>query len=63
MFVISITKLEIENNLQEFIVEQRRINSSIVTLVTDDFLSCVISESDGFSIIESPFKSNKNLDN
>ena len=62
MFFISITKSEIANNLQSFSVEQLKINSSIVTVVTDDFLSSYSLEQTGFSVIESPFKTNQEFD-
>jgi asparagine synthase (glutamine-hydrolysing) len=61
MFLVAITKSEIANNLQSFAIEQFRINSSIITIVTDNFLSNIFSEPRGFSIIESPFIRNQNF--
>ena len=55
MFLVAITRSEIANKLQSFAVQQMRLNSSMVTIVTDDFLSSFLSEPNGFSIIESPF--------
>ena len=61
MFLVAITKSEIANNLQSFAVEEFRINSSTITIVTDNFLSSFFSEPHGFSIIESPFIRNQNF--
>jgi len=54
MFLVAITKHEIAHNFQSANVDEFKINSSIVTIVTDNFLSKFISEPNGFSIIESP---------
>ena len=61
MFLIAITNSEIANKLESFNVEEFKINSSIVTIVTDNFLSTAIPEPNGFSIIESPFLAQHNL--
>jgi len=61
MFLVAITKSEIANNLQSFAFEQFRISSSVITIVTDNFLSSFFSEPHGFSIIESPFIRNQNF--
>jgi len=55
MFLVAVTRSEIANKLQSFAVEQLRLNSSMVTIVTDNFLSSYFPEPHGFSIIESPF--------
>jgi asparagine synthetase B (glutamine-hydrolysing) len=61
MFLAAITKSEIANNLQSFAIEQFRINSSVISIVTDSFLSSFFSEPHGFSVIESPFIRNQNF--
>ena len=54
MFLIAITKHEIAHCFQSENVEELKTNSSIVTIVTDNFLSKFVLEQNGFSIIESP---------
>jgi len=61
MFLVSITKCEIENDFQSFIVDKFNINSSKVTVITDNFLSKCIYEENGFSVIESPLLSSSNF--
>ena len=54
MFFISITKDGVAQNFQSVKVEEFNLHSSKVTVITDKFLSDFISESDGFSVVESP---------
>lgn len=54
MFLIAITKDKIADSFQSTDVEEFKINSFIVTIITDNFLSKFILEKNGFSIIESP---------
>jgi asparagine synthetase B (glutamine-hydrolysing) len=61
LFLIAITRSEIASNFQYYNLEVSKRDSSIITVVTDNFLSKLISEPDGFSIIESPIISNENL--
>jgi len=60
MFLIAITNSEIANKLQSFDAEEFKINSSIATIVTDNFLSKFVPETNGFSVIESPLLSYHN---
>jgi asparagine synthase (glutamine-hydrolysing) len=63
MFLIAITKKEIAQNFKSIKVEELAINTFKVTIVIDKFLSDLIPESDGFSIIESPLISTSNYRN
>ena len=54
MFLLAITRYKIAHSFRSVDVEEFKINSSIITIVTDNLLSRYISEPDGFSIIESP---------
>ena len=56
MFLLAITKEEIAPALQgqSYEIHDFKIDSSVVTTVTDNFLSKFISDEDGFSLIESP---------
>ena len=60
MFLIAITKDEIAQNFTSIKVDEFQINSYKVTIITDKFLSDLISEADDFSIIESPVISKSN---
>ena len=62
MFLVAITKDEIAQNFQSVKVEEFNIHSSKVTIVTDKFLSDFISESNGFSVVESPLISSDHVD-
>ena len=61
MFLIAITNSEIANKLESLNIEEFKINSSIVTIVTDNFLSTIILGPNGFSIIESPLLPHHNF--
>ncbi len=63
MFLVAITKSEIAHNFQSVDVEEFKINSFVVTVVTDNFLSKCISEANGFSVTESPLISSPNSRN
>jgi asparagine synthetase B (glutamine-hydrolysing) len=55
MFLVSLTKDGIAQNFQSKNVEEFPLHSWKVTIITDTFLSDFISETDGFSVIESPY--------
>jgi len=61
MFLIAITKREIAHNFQPT-VDEFKSKSSILTVVTDNFLSNCKSNMKGFSVIESPLKSSSKLE-
>ena len=61
MFLIAITNSEIADKLQSFNTEEFKINSFIATIVTDDFLSKFVPETNGFSVIESPLLPHNNF--
>lgn len=61
MFLVAITHSGIENNFQNFNVEKFRKGGSIITVVTDNFMSKIVPEPEGFSVIESPLISNENF--
>jgi len=63
MFFIALTKQEIAQNFHSEKIEEFKINSFIVTIVTDQFLSAFFSESNGFSIVESPLISSSGYQN
>jgi asparagine synthetase B (glutamine-hydrolysing) len=58
MFFFSITKEEIAQKFQSQHIEQFKTKSLFITIITDNFLSKLVMESNGFSIIESPLISN-----
>ena len=58
MFFFSITKDEIAQKFQSRNIEQFKTNLFVMTIITDNFLSKLIIEPNGFSIIESPIISN-----
>jgi len=60
MFLVAITKLKIANNF-DFNIEEFKIKSSFVTVVTDNFLSTFNSNGKGFSVTESPLISTPNF--
>jgi len=62
MFLVAITKDGITNNFKSFKVEESNLHFSKITAVTDGFLSEFITESNGFSVIESPLISTYNSD-
>lgn len=62
MFLVAVTNSEIANKLQSFDVEEFKINSAKITIVTDNFLSKIVSEPNGFSVIESPLISYHNFE-
>ena len=62
MFLIAVTKNEISQNFQSTSVEELKKISSIITIVTDNFLSKFISEENGFSVVESPLISSRNYE-
>jgi len=54
MFLVAFTKNRIADKLKSFDFVERKANSFIATIVTDNFLSKCFQKQDGFSIIESP---------
>lgn len=54
MFFVAITKDEISQNFDSVDIEESRIDSFMITHITDNFLSKRIFGKNGFSIIESP---------
>ncbi|MHC5060203.1 MAG: asparagine synthase-related protein [Planctomycetota bacterium] len=54
MFLLAITNDRIEDKFQSYPVHQVMVGLRKGTVVTDNFLSRIISKPDGFSIIESP---------
>lgn len=61
MFLISITKTKIEGIFQSLNTNQLYVKPFIITIVTDNFLSKLITNENGFSIIESPLISENNF--
>jgi len=63
MFLLAITNEEIAFTLQSqsYEINDFKIDSSVVTIVTDNFLSKFISDENGFSLIESPLLSHHNF--
>ena len=63
MFLLAITNEEIASALQSqsYEINDFKIDSLVVTIVTDNFLSTFISDENGFSLIESPLLSHHNL--
>ena len=63
MFLLAITNEEIASALQSqsYEINDFKIDSSVVTIVTDNFLSKFISDENGFSLIESPLLSHHNF--
>ena len=63
MFLLAITNTEIACDLQSqsYEINNLKIDSSVVTIVTDNFLSKFISEENGFSLIESPLLPHQNF--
>jgi asparagine synthase (glutamine-hydrolysing) len=54
MFLVAITRSEISQNFQKLTLEEFRIHSSIITVITDNFLSKYIPKEVGFSVMEFP---------
>lgn len=54
MFLLTVTNSTIPNKFQSFNTNEFKVNSMILTICTDEFLSKIFLESDGFSVIESP---------
>jgi hypothetical protein len=63
MFLVAITKDEISQNFQHVTLEEFKIHSSVVTIITDNFLSKYIPKEIGFLVIESPRFSSSSLEN
>ncbi len=54
MFLVSLTKDGITQNFQSIKTEEMNLHSWKVTIVTDNLLSDAISDTTGFSVVESP---------
>ncbi len=54
MFLLAITNSDITDRMGSYHLEEFRIHSARLTIIFDDFLSKVIPNDDGFSVIESP---------
>jgi asparagine synthetase B (glutamine-hydrolysing) len=63
MFLVALTKDEISQNFENVSLEEFRIHSLVITLVTDKFLSRYINNQNGFSVIETPSHSSPSFDN
>ena len=61
MFLVAITKDEISQNFQHVTLEEFKIHSSVITIITDNFLSQYIPKEIGFSVIEPPRFSSSSL--
>ena len=61
MFFISITKDGISQNFRSVKIEEFNLHSWKITVITDKFLSDFISQTDGFSIVESPLINTDNF--
>lgn len=61
MFLITITKDRVAHDLQFPDVQEVYVKSFVVTAVADKFLSKLVSELNGFSIVESPLISYPNF--
>ena len=61
MLFVAITGRRIAHNLRSFNTEEFKVHSSTVTVVTDGFLSKILSEPDGFAVIESPLICQQNF--
>jgi asparagine synthase (glutamine-hydrolysing) len=60
LFLITITNHKLSRNFQSFNVEESSSESSVITVVTDNYLSQLNRGQNGFSIIESPPGSSAN---
>jgi hypothetical protein len=54
MFLLALTKSDITDRLGSYNFEEFTVHSTRLTIVFDNFLSQIISEEDGLSVIESP---------
>jgi asparagine synthase (glutamine-hydrolysing) len=61
MFLFAITKAEIAHNFDSVEIEESKMDTFIVTSITDNFLSKRICEKNGFSIFESPLISSSDV--
>jgi len=63
MFLVAFTKNDIAQNFQSLKVEEYLSHSFKFTIVIDKFLSDFITETYGFSVIESPLIDTPDLEN
>lgn len=63
MFLVALTRDGVAQNFQSFKVEEFNLHSSKATVITDNLLSDFVTESDGFSVIESPLISTSDFRN
>lgn len=61
MFFVSFTKTKINNAFHSLNVKQLQLKSFVITIVTDNFMSKLITNEKGFSVIESPLVSGNNF--
>jgi len=57
MFLVTITKTQINNAFHSLNVKQFHVKPFVITIVTDNFMSKLITDEKGFSVIESPLVS------
>jgi asparagine synthetase B (glutamine-hydrolysing) len=61
MFLVSITKTKIKDAFHSLNVKQLPLKPFIITIVTDNFLSRLVTNENGFSVIESPLVPGNNF--
>jgi asparagine synthetase B (glutamine-hydrolysing) len=54
MFLVTITKTPIKSDFHSLNVKQLQLKPFVITIVTDNFMSKLITNGKGFSVIESP---------
>lgn len=54
MFLLALTKSDITDRFASYHFEEFKVHSARLTIVLDSFLSKIISEKDGLSVVESP---------
>ncbi|MGQ9570397.1 MAG: hypothetical protein ACUVUQ_06065 [Thermodesulfovibrionales bacterium] len=58
MFLVSLTKTKIKNNFYSLNVKHISQKQFFITIVTDNFLSRLVTNQNGFLVVESPLKNN-----
>ncbi len=62
MFLVAITKSKIQSTFQSSDIKHLQLKPFFITIVTDNFLSKLITNKKGFSVIESPLVSENNFE-